>query len=43
MTTQLVLALIGGILLLAVIVYGFRQGMSVRPDDRPDRSDGNLP
>jgi hypothetical protein len=32
-----VIAIIGG-LLLAGIIYGFRQGMKVTPDGRPDRS-----
>jgi len=29
-----------GILLVAFILFTFRQGMAVRPDDRPDRGDG---
>jgi hypothetical protein len=31
-------AIIGGLLLASIIVYGFRQGMKVTPDDRPDGS-----
>jgi hypothetical protein len=33
-----VVAILGGLLLVGIIVYGFRQGMKVTPDDRPDRS-----
>ncbi|MGJ4947009.1 hypothetical protein [Bradyrhizobium sp. HKCCYLS20291] len=35
---QPVVAAIGGVLLVAFIVYAFRQGLKVTPDDRPDRS-----
>jgi hypothetical protein len=27
----------GGLLLLAVVIFGFRQGFKTPPDDRPDR------
>jgi hypothetical protein len=30
--------IIGGLLIAGIIIYGFRQGMKVTPDDRPDRS-----
>jgi hypothetical protein len=30
--------IIGGLLLAGIIICGFRQGMKVTPDDRPDRS-----
>jgi hypothetical protein len=33
-----IVAIIGGMLLGGIIVYGFLQGMKVTPDDRPDRS-----
>jgi hypothetical protein len=33
------IAIIGGVLLVGFIFYGFRQGMRVKPDDRRDRSD----
>jgi hypothetical protein len=33
-----VVAIIGGLLIAAIIIYGFWQGMKVTPDDRPDRS-----
>jgi len=32
------MAIIGGLLLVTFIVFAFRQGMKVAPDDRPDRS-----
>jgi len=35
---MVVIAIIGGLLLAGIIIYGFRQGMKVTPDDRPDRS-----
>jgi hypothetical protein len=35
---QTLIAMVGGVLLMGIIVYGFRQGMKVTPDDRPDRS-----
>jgi hypothetical protein len=35
---QTIFAIAGGLLLVGFIVYGFRQGMKVTPDDRPDRS-----
>jgi len=35
---QTIFAIIGGLLLLTFIVFSFRQGMKVTPDDRPDRS-----
>ena len=35
---QAAIALIGGLALLSIIFYGFRQGLKVKPDDRPDRS-----
>jgi hypothetical protein len=31
-------AIIGGLFIEGIIIYGFRQGMKVMPDDRPDRS-----
>jgi hypothetical protein len=31
-------AIIGALLIIGIIVYGFRQGTKVAPDDRPDRS-----
>jgi hypothetical protein len=31
-------AIIGGLLTAGIIIYGFRQGMKVTPDDRTDRS-----
>jgi hypothetical protein len=33
-----IVAIIGGLLLAGIVIYGFRQGMKVTPDDRPDRS-----
>jgi len=36
--TQPVIAIVGGLLLIGFIVFAFRQGMKVTPDDRPDRS-----
>jgi hypothetical protein len=33
-----VIAIIGGLLIAAIVIYGFRQGLKVTPDDRPDRS-----
>jgi hypothetical protein len=33
-----IVAIIGGILIAGIVIYGFRQGMKVTPDDRPDRS-----
>jgi hypothetical protein len=33
-----VAAIIGGLLLAGIIIYGFWQGMKVTPDDREDRS-----
>jgi hypothetical protein len=33
-----IIAIVGGLLLAGVVVYGFRQGMKVTPDDRADRS-----
>jgi hypothetical protein len=33
-----VIAIIGALLLAGIIIHGFRQGMKVTPDDRPDRS-----
>ena len=35
---QPIIAIIGGLLLVTFIVFAFRQGMKVTPDDRPDRS-----
>jgi hypothetical protein len=35
---QTLIAMVGGVLLMGIIVYGFRQGMKVTPDDRQDRS-----
>jgi hypothetical protein len=32
-----VFAIIGGLLLGGIIIYGFRQGMKMTPDDREDR------
>jgi hypothetical protein len=34
---QYLAASIGGVLLIAFIAFGFRQGLKVTPDDRPDR------
>jgi len=33
-----IIAIIGGLLLVGFIVFAFRQGMKVSPDDRQDRS-----
>jgi len=33
-----IVSIIGGLIIAGIIIYGFRQGMSVTPDDRPDRS-----
>jgi len=35
---QPVIAIVGGVLLIGFIVFAFRQGLKVTPDDRPDRS-----
>jgi hypothetical protein len=35
---QPVIAIVGGVLLIGFIVFAFRQGMKVTPDDRPDGS-----
>jgi hypothetical protein len=35
---QPIIAIIGGLLLVTFIVFAFRQGMKVAPDDRLDRS-----
>jgi hypothetical protein len=35
---QPVMAIVGAVLLVGFIVFAFRQGMKVTPDDRPDRS-----
>jgi len=35
---QPIIAIIGGLLLVAFIAFAFRQGLKVTPDDRPDRS-----
>jgi hypothetical protein len=34
---QYLAAIVGGFLLLAFILFGFRQGLKVTPDDRDDR------
>jgi hypothetical protein len=36
--TQTIIAIAGGLLLIGFIVFAFRQGSKVTPDDRPDRS-----
>jgi hypothetical protein len=36
--TQPIIAIVGGLVLIGFIVFAFRQGMKVTPDDRPDRS-----
>jgi hypothetical protein len=36
--TQTIIAVAGGLLLVGFIVFAFRQGSKVTPDDRPDRS-----
>jgi hypothetical protein len=36
--TQTIIAIAGGLLLVGFIVFAFRQGSKVTPDDRPDRS-----
>jgi hypothetical protein len=36
--TQTIIAIAGGLLLVGFIVFAFRQGTKVTPDDRPDRS-----
>jgi hypothetical protein len=36
--SQPIVAIVGGLLLIGFIVFAFRQGMRVTPDDRPDRS-----
>jgi len=33
-----IIAIVGGLLLIGFIVFAFRQGLKVTPDDRPDRS-----
>jgi hypothetical protein len=35
---QPILGILCGVLLVGFIVFAFRQGMKVTPDDRPDRS-----
>ena len=35
---QQIIAIAGGLLLIGLIFYGFRQGLKVTPDDRQDRS-----
>ncbi len=35
---QPILAAIGGLVLLGFIMFAFRRGLKVTPDDRPDRS-----
>jgi len=36
--SQPIIAIIGGLLLIGFVVFAFRQGLKVTPDDRPDRS-----
>ena len=36
--TQPIIAIVGGLVLIGFIFFAFRQGMTVTPDDRPDRS-----
>jgi len=38
MTMEQLLGLAAAVGLVAFIVFAFRQGMRVKPDDRPDRS-----
>ena len=38
MTISQLLGLLGCLAVFGFIVFAFRQGMKVRPDDRPDRS-----
>jgi hypothetical protein len=38
MTMEQLLGLAAGLGLAAFVAFAFRQGMKVRPDDRPDRS-----
>jgi hypothetical protein len=40
MTPQQWLGMIGGLALIAFMVFAFRQGEKVRPDDRPDNGSG---
>ncbi|WP_167386863.1 hypothetical protein [Bradyrhizobium mercantei] len=35
---QAAIPIVGGVLLIGFIVFAFRQGMKISPDDRPDRS-----
>jgi hypothetical protein len=36
--TQPIIAIVGGLVLIGFIVFAFRQGMKVTPDDCQDRS-----
>ena len=37
MTAHQVLGILAGTLLIAFIIFAFRQGLKVKPDDREDR------
>jgi len=38
MTAEQLFGLVGGVLVIVFIVFAFRQGFKVKPDDQQDRS-----